>query len=176
VVRATRLDLFIESGADFSTTVVDYEPDVAVAAEDVTPGSYLYLYGVPTVVYDVTTTADRTTVRFGQGLHNDPSFTLYRLDRVMTAAPVTVLEAVAAFTYYPTDPQVNPLDDGGQRVEIPATVAADGLSVTLALDADETAGMDGWAGAYSWDMYVRTADGWRRSREGTLTIVKGDAR
>jgi hypothetical protein len=127
------------------------------------------------LVHGVETAGRHTRIHFGQGLVSDPWLRVANEQLVSPAEPMVVAEAVAAFTFAPEDPVINPLDT--DRVEIPTVVSVDGSTVTLAFTADETADMADWAGAYSWDLYVRTTvDDWQRVRQGTLTIQVGDAR
>jgi len=115
-------------------------------------------------------------LRCGRGTAYDISISLGNTSPVLPAIAVVILNVEAAWTYAPLDPVVNPLSDQ-QVIPIPASVSADGLTATLEVDADETAGYADMAGAYSWDAYAETAEfGWQRICEGTWTIIKGDSR
>ena len=170
-MRAGRLDLVIETGAAWSREVQVLTPGQPVAASTVSAGTRVYLDHVPVRVASVTPNPNGSvTWALGDGLYSDPVRTLPGTALVAPAELVEVLEAAAAFRAIP---EVAPRDT--VAVEIPVSVSLDGSSVILAYGADETALIP--AEAYSWDLYVRTAEwDWTRALEGTLTVIEGDAR
>jgi hypothetical protein len=174
-VRAGLLDLFVETGTAWSRDVQVLRPGTPIEAQAVTPGMRVFVDNWPALVYSVSPVASGyVSLRFGTGLANDPTVTLEATAPVHPAEPAQLLEALAAYTLQ-FEPYVDPHDT--MRVVIPATVSADGLTVTLSLDADATAAMRDREGAHSWDLYVRSdTDDWTRVLEGTLSVIVGDAR
>lgn len=172
-MSAGKLDLFIETGAAWERKVEVFSPGTPVEAQAMTTGRRYYVDGVPTRVAEVADVGNGTVrVTLGEGVHGDPVLTLPAAALIIPADPVTIDEAAAAFI---TEPVVNPL--APVTVPIPTTIAGDGLSVTMSYTADETSVLVVDAGAHSWDLYLRTTLwDWRRVLEGTLTVVKGDAR
>lgn len=172
-MRAERYDVTVATGAAWSATYVRYTPGPAVPASAVSAGERVYVDGVPRLVASVRGEGIRVTLTFGEGTYADDRLTLVATDLISPAEAVPLVEAVAAWE---TSPVVNLYDDP-VTVEIPTTIEPDGVTVTLSLGADETALLAPDEGAHSWDLYVRTADAdWQRALEGTLTIVRGDAR
>lgn len=180
-MRAGNLDVFIETGALWTRDVRVLSPDTPIEAQAVVPGQYVFIDSTPMLVYSVSTpsSSGKVTITFGRGLYSDIRLTVAADSMVIPAVPTEILEAAAAWTYMPIEPMVNPLVTQvmAQKMPIPVTIATDGLSMTLTLDADTTAGLAGMAGSYSWDCYVRTSIwDWQRILEGTFTITRGDTR
>lgn len=168
-----RCDVTVATGAAWSLPYVRYAPGPPVAASAVSAGDMVYVDGVPLLVASVRAEGVRVVLTFGSGLYDDRRLTLVYDDLIAPAVPVPILDAVAAWA---ATPMVNPLD-GLAPVGIPVTIEADGYTVTVGLTADETASLAPDAGAHSWDLYVQTDDeDWQRALEGTLTIVRGEAR
>lgn len=178
-MRAGNLDVFVETGALWTRDVTVLSPGTPVEAQAVTPGQYVFVDSTPMLVYSVSlpSSSGKVTITFGRGLYSDIRLTVDATAMVIPAIKTVIVEAEASWRYEPiTDPQINPLGSG-QKMPIPIVIASDGLSMTLTLDADTTAGYAGIAGAYSWDCYVRTAEwDWQRILEGTFTVTKGDTR
>ena len=173
MTRPDRYDVTVATGAAWSATYVRYTPGTPVAASTISAGDRVYVDGVPMRVASVRPEGVRVVLTFGEGLYDDYRLTLVADALVSPAEPVPITEAVAAWETFPIiNPYTEPV-----TVEIPTTVEPDGVTVTLSMDADETALLAPDEGAHSWDLYVRTADAdWQRALEGTLTIVRGDAR
>ena len=176
-MKPSRLDVQIVTGATWTLDVQLVTPGAPVAVAAMTPGGRYYIGGEPVRVHSVRDLGNGwCAVATGTGLYDEPELTLASAGRVAPADPVEALEAAAGFSYAAPGAAVEdpPTMD---VMEIPATISADGETVTLSLDADETAALADSIGSYSWDLYVRTAEWeWRRVVEGTLTIMAGDAR
>jgi hypothetical protein len=172
-VRASTLDIVVQTGALWTRDVQLFKPDAPVAVQAVTPGSRVFVDGVPLLVHTVTPVpGGRTTLAFGHGLINDAVATFPSTALIAPAVPVELVAVEAAYT-------AMVVDEPGyvESVPIPASVAPDGLTATLELDADTTALMGDYEGTHSWDCYALTLEwDWQRILEGTLTVIRGDAR
>lgn len=175
-MRAGTLDVVIETGAAWQRQIQVFKPDTPITLAAVAPGQRVFVDGAPLLVYSVTPAAGgRVVLTFGRGLYSDPAMTFMGASLVAPAILVAVLEVAAAYTIVVTDPATDV--DVVTTVEIPATIAPDGLAFTLGLDADTTAAMVDLPAAVSWDCYTRTDEwGWQRTLEGTLSTIRGDAR
>lgn len=169
-MRAGRLDVLVETGARWVRDVQLVAPGTPTVVAAMTPGGRYYMDGVPVRVHAVRELGNGTCrVELADGLYGDPVLTLPADALVAPAVPVAAVEATAAFSY--------PDGDTLASTPIPVTISADGSTLTLALDAAATSALADSVGAYSWDLYVRTAEfDWQRTLEGTFTVVKGDAR
>lgn len=165
-MRAGNLDIVIQTGALWTRDIQVLAPDTAIEVQAVTPGMRIFVDGRPSLVHSVTPSpGGRTTIVFGHGLINDPVASYTSTSLVAPAVPVELLEVAAAF-FDDTDP-----------VTIPSTISADGLTATLTIPAVLSQAMSSLTRNHSWDCYVRTAAwDWQRILEGTLSIIRGDAR
>lgn len=171
-MRAGRVDVRVETGTLWAIALQAMTPTAPIEAQAVAPGQRVFLDGLPQLVYAVTDEGNgRTRLDFGQGLYWEPRITLTSTALVSPAVPVPLTDAAAAWWVETTE------EGAAERRAIPATIATDSLSVKLTLDADSTAALEPFAGAHSWDCYMRTTGwDWQRPVEGTFTILKGDAR
>lgn len=176
-MRASRCDLNVESGTDVTRTFQIWTPDVAVAARDVVPGGRVFYKGTPFAVYAVFTLDGPnpiTEIVLGDGLWWEPRLKLPADDLIMTAVALTIDEVVAAWSY-PTVPDDCVTVPPEQR-ELPTRIE-DGVNAVLALTDEDTRALAETPGSFSWDMYAHTAEqGWQRIVEGTLSVIRGDAR
>lgn len=175
-MRAGTLDIVVQTGAEWRRVIACMRPDDAIRVDAVTPGQRVFVDGAPLLVHAVTPApGGRTTIAFGRGLIGDPVMTFLSSSFVAPAVPVELLAVEAAYAYVIHDDDTD--EDLLIAVPIPGDIAGDGLSVTLALDADTTATMTDIPGSVSWDCYTLTAEwDWQRVLEGTLTTIQGDAR
>jgi len=168
-VRAGTLDVLIQTGALWTRDVQVLTPDTPIEAQAVTAGQRVFVDGVPLHVYSAVTTGGLTTLTFGQGLYADLSMKMTATARVQPAVPAPILEADAAFH--------QDIDAAAGAVIIDTIISPDTYTVTLTIDAATSAGYGPYEGAHSWDCYLRTAAwDWQRVLEGTLSVVRGDAR
>lgn len=167
--RAARHDVVIQTGANWTADIQCYTPGPPVAVETVAPGQRIYVDGRPLLVATVTPRGTvRVALTFGEGLYSDPVVTFTVGALVAPAVPAVLTDAVAAY---------HVMDPDQPNVPIPSVLSGDGLTVTLTLDPVATAAMDVLGGAHSWDCYVRTdATDWQRVLEGTMAVIRGDAR
>jgi len=175
-VRAGTLDIVVETGAQWSRQIGVFKPATPIPIGTVTPGQRVFVDNAPLLVHAVATApGGRVHVTFGHGLYNDPTMVFSAGALIAPAVSVVVRQVSAAYTIVSMDP-----DTGTETltaVEIGATIAPDGLSFTLAMDADTTAAMADLPAALSWDCFTLTDEwSWQRTLEGTLSTIRGDAR
>lgn len=176
-MRAARHDLVMETGAVLTKVfrVVLPAPGPAPVS-GVVVGDRVYYKGDPLRVYIATPHPDPDPVRatvdlvFGTGAWYEPRVTLAADALVYKAQPANVISCEAGFTL---------LDDVTQtqiRVPLPVTIE-NANTIALTMDDSETAQFVDYEGAWSWDLYVATAEwDWRRTVEGTLNILRGSGR
>lgn len=168
-MKTVRADIGVVTGAQWTCDVQLVEQGTPVAVEAVTPGGMYYVHGLTLTVHSVRDLGNGWhELVFEPGTYGAPTVQYPTGALIAPADPVPALEAVAKFAAEPVATPYEP-------VEIPTSISGDGSTVTLTLPADITATMP--AGAYSWDLYVRTTRwDWQRVVQGTLSVVDGDAR
>lgn len=168
-MRAAHYDLTLETGVDFARAFEMWQPTgTLITAADVVPGQRIYLDGLPQRVHGKTTVTGTDGVAwvdlvFGQGAWCDPHLRVLATDMVMPAQPLYPNGAQAAFNL------------SGTKKELPTAI--NGSVVLVTVNHDESAALSPAVGAWSWDLFTETDEwGWQRLVEGTLTIVRSEAR